>query len=354
MYEAVTAMIAQSKELEQLAAGAPAQQHQAQQQQQQQQAQQPHHQRRLMSVDGDSHGSQDDSRLVEPFALSTDSSAPSRHLLQEGQGHAPGHAAGGTTAGNAADGTAPAVVPGVELDPNHAGLTQEALDSFKIFEDAPADAAGEAGGSAGGADSQAAEDVAAALGDVAGDAAAAVGGEQGVGKSDEALAQEEHHTRQMDYDEFGDSLKADMWKPQGRGRQPGLEGRWGLLCVWPTGAHGNALGGSEHPATAGPRSCPPAAEDQILALVMKRDHVFAGAPLPALRCCCLHGSQELRHRQPVVAAHPSQTACQPGMMRASCRCAQQCATFCSFMSQVQQRTPATCPGPGVVAGPLLC
>lgn len=227
MYDAVTAMIAQSKELEQLAAGTqpqpqpqaqaqPAEQPQAQQpqvqpQQQQPQQQQPHYQRRLMSVD-DSSSSSSDGKLVEPFALGRDSTGPARHLMQAGQ------AAGGQAAGGghpATAGGAPAVVPGVEADPNHAALTQEALDSFKVFEDVPADAATTAGDAAtqAGGDAATVDATGEAAGDIAGDAAA--GGVQDPSAA-AALAQEQHHTRATDYDEFGDAWKADMWK-QGQG-----------------------------------------------------------------------------------------------------------------------------------------
>jgi hypothetical protein len=92
-------------------------------------------------------------------------------------------------------------------------LTQEALDSFKVFEDVPADAASQEGSA--GADGQAADGVAAgedAVGGVAGDAAAAVDGQQGGPLSAEQLAQQQHHTRGTDYDEFGDAWKADLWK----------------------------------------------------------------------------------------------------------------------------------------------
>lgn len=194
MYDAVTAMIAQSKELEQLAAGAQPQPQPAVQQQQQTQ---PHHQRRLMST-ADSSNSGDDT-LVEPFALGSSSAGSARHLMQAAGGQA--------TAGQAAGG-APVVV-GVEADPKHAGLTQEALDSFKVFEDVPADAAstaGNAGSAAGDAAGQAAGEGAAAV-DAAGVDVA--GGEQG---ADAALAQEQHHTRGTDYDEFGDAWNADLWK----------------------------------------------------------------------------------------------------------------------------------------------
>jgi hypothetical protein len=233
MYEAVTAMIAQSKELEQLAAGGsqpqpqaqpqqqpqpqPAQQpqQQPQQQHQQQQQPQPHYQRRLMSVgddDSSSSGSSDDG-LVEPFALGSDSPAgPSRHLTQAG---------GGGGVGGQAAGGAPAVVPGVEADPNHAGLTQEALDSFKIFEDVPADST--ADGQAGAGDAANAGGAGADAGAAGGDA---VGGEQGAGGPDLAaatLAQEQHHTRAADYDEFGDSLKPDRWTAQQQQAQGELQ-----------------------------------------------------------------------------------------------------------------------------------
>lgn len=213
MYDAVTAMIAQSKELEQLAAAAQPQQAQQQAQGQVQQQQQPqHHQRRLMSVEGSSSG--DNSNLIEPFALSEDSSGSARHLLQDSHGHVPASAqavntpAGtttGTTGSNTAGGSAPTIT-GVEADPSHAGLTQEALESFKVFEDVPVD---DAAGQGGVADGMPPAD--AVLGGVQGGDGAGVGaGDEGV-KSDGALAQEEHHTKDLDYDELGDSWK-DMWK----------------------------------------------------------------------------------------------------------------------------------------------
>jgi hypothetical protein len=203
MYDAVTAMIAQSKELEQLAAGTqpqPPPQQQAQRPAQQQQQAQPHHQRRLMSASDSSSSISSGDTLVEPFALNSSSAGPTRHLMQ---------AASGQAGGSQAAGGAPAVVPGVEADPKHAGLTQEALDSFKVFEDVPADAAstaGDAASAAGDAASQAAGDGTAAVNAAGGDLA---GVEQG---GNAALAQEQHHTRATDYDEFGDAWKADLWK----------------------------------------------------------------------------------------------------------------------------------------------
>jgi len=196
MYVAVTAMIAQSKELEQLAAGT-------------HQPQQP--QRRLMSADSSSVRSED-ARLVEPFALASDSSA-GRHLLQ-----APGDAAAGPTPAvpttASSGGITPGSMPGVEADPSQQGLTQEALESFKLFDDVPADAASEAGGGGGAAAADDQGSVAGGVGvvggaDVAGDAAAA--GQQGT-VSDATLTQEAHHTQGADYDEFGDSWKPDLWQ----------------------------------------------------------------------------------------------------------------------------------------------
>lgn len=209
MYVAVAAMIAQSKELEQLAAGS----HQPQ-------PQQP--QRRLMSADSSS-ASRDDDRLVEPFALASDSSA-GRHLLQ-----APGDAAAGSTptpgvpTTASSGGITPGSTPGVETDPSQQGLTQEALESFKIFDDVPADAANEAGGGGGAAaaadDQASVADGAGVVGGagVGGDAAAAAG-QQGT-VSDATLTQEAHHTRGADYDEFGDSWKSDLWQ-QAQGESP--------------------------------------------------------------------------------------------------------------------------------------
>jgi hypothetical protein len=214
MYDAVIAMIAQSKELQQLAAGTqPQQQAQQQPQGQAQPQQQPqHHQRRLMSVEDSSSG--DNSNLGEPFALSADSSGSARHLLQDNHGHVPASAQAvntpaGTTTGtagsNTAGGSAPAIA-GVEADPSHAGLTQEALESFKVFEDVPVDVTA---GQAGVADGMPPGD--AVLGGVQGGDGAGIGaGEEGV-KSDGAVVQEEHHTKDLDYDELGDSWK-DMWK----------------------------------------------------------------------------------------------------------------------------------------------
>jgi hypothetical protein len=220
MFDAVSAMIQQSKELAQLAAAT---------------QQQPHHQRRLMSVEDSSSSSSSDDRLVEPFSLSSvDSSSSSRHLTQAATDHTAGHTAGTPAAGTPAAGstgsTAGAggtVVPNVESDPKHAGLTQEALDSFKVFEDVPATDTATQGTAAGpapvpaGTGSDGTIDQVGGSGDAAvagGDGAAAAGGgdaaadgQQGA-VSDETLAQEQHHTRDIDYDEFGDSLKADMWK----------------------------------------------------------------------------------------------------------------------------------------------
>lgn len=123
------------------------------------------------------------------------------------------------------------MVPGVEADPNHAALTQEALDSFKVFEDVPADSAASQAG-AGDAANAAGGDAASAGG--VGDDAAAVGGEQGAGVDLAAatLAQEQHHTRAADYDEFGDSLKADRWTQQQQQAKGELQGHRaaGLCC----------------------------------------------------------------------------------------------------------------------------
>lgn len=207
MYDAVSTLIKQEQELQSLmgsfggAAGSNTQQHQ-----QHQQAQHP--QRRLMAADtGSSGSSEGDGGLIEPFALGGSGSgglagAGSRQLKQDGAHHSAG--AGGANAG-AASGSAqaaaagqaahPGGTPGVESDPSHQGLTQEALDSFKVFDDALA-GTGDDTAAAGAADAGAT------------DPGVVAGGEAGSGGDGDAAGAADEGQVQPDVDEFGDAWAA--------------------------------------------------------------------------------------------------------------------------------------------------
>jgi hypothetical protein len=192
MYDAVTAFIAHDKELQQLAgsfgggAGGANQQH----------PQQPAHphQRRLMSGDSSSSGGSKDDSLVKPFgALSAQGSTASagRQLKQ--------------------DAAHQAAAAGVEADPAHKGLTQEALDSFKIFEDPPAEQqqAGQDAAAAGAADGAAEDAAAAALAAAAGGGAAAAAANDAAAAAVDASGLERQEAKVPDVDEFG-----DIWHQQ--------------------------------------------------------------------------------------------------------------------------------------------
>jgi hypothetical protein len=186
LFGAVSTLLNQEKELEQLAGSFGG----AQQGQGQARHVPGHPQRRLMSQGAQTSTGSDAAgaaSLLEPFGGAGGRGAPGRHLLQA--------AADGATQPGAG------VVSGAEQDPAHKGLTQEAVDSFRVFEDPPTEQQQAADAAAGQAAAAAADAAAAAE-----DAAAAGAGVAAEGAGADASGLERQGAGQLpDVDEFGDA-----------------------------------------------------------------------------------------------------------------------------------------------------